>query len=109
MTLFQFVVMRLLAIGVRRVFDGGITDAEEIETQCGMTVYATIPMSPCQAGLVRTHGNRGVDGHAALRLDLFGVGDAAIEDAAHPNREQSHDDKLEERHVGQVYMCRLSQ
>lgn len=53
------VVMGLLAVGVRRVFDGGITDAEEIETQCGMTVYATIPMSPNQARLARNKESGG--------------------------------------------------
>lgn len=46
-------VMALLVVATRRLLDGGVTDADEIEAQCGMTVYATIPMSPQQARLAR--------------------------------------------------------
>ncbi len=41
----------LLAVILRRTLDGGVADAEEIEQQTGMTVYATIPFSPQQARL----------------------------------------------------------
>lgn len=54
------IIMGLLVVAIRRLFDGGVTDAEEIESQCGMTVYATIPMSPRQARLTRSK-NEGRD------------------------------------------------
>ena len=47
------VIAALLVVAMRRMLDGGVTDADEIESQCGMTVYATIPMSPQQARLTR--------------------------------------------------------
>lgn len=58
------IIMGLLVVAVRRMLDGGVADAEEIETQCGMTVYATIPMSTQQARLTRTKS----DGRDVLAL-----------------------------------------
>ncbi len=58
------IIMGLLVVAVRRMLDGGVADAEEIETQCGMTVYATIPMSTQQARLTRTKA----DGKDVLAL-----------------------------------------
>lgn len=53
------VVIALLVVAVRRMFDGGVADADEIESQCGMTVYATIPMSSQQARLSRVKSGGG--------------------------------------------------
>nr|WP_315597750.1 polysaccharide biosynthesis tyrosine autokinase [uncultured Cupriavidus sp.] len=58
------IIMGLLVVAVRRMLDGGVADAEEIETQCGMTVYATIPMSTQQARLTRAKA----DGKDVLAL-----------------------------------------
>ncbi len=42
------VLAGLLMVVVRRSLDGGLTDADEIEQQTGLTVYATIPLSQQQ-------------------------------------------------------------
>ncbi|MBO4123763.1 polysaccharide biosynthesis tyrosine autokinase [Cupriavidus gilardii] len=42
------VLAGLLMVVVRRSLDGGLTDADEIEHQTGLTVYATIPLSQQQ-------------------------------------------------------------
>ena len=43
------VLAGLLMVVVRRSLDGGLTDADEIEQQTGLTVYATIPLSQQQS------------------------------------------------------------
>lgn len=53
------IVIALLVVAIRRMLDGGVTDADEIESQCGMTVYATIPMSSQQARLSRAKSGGG--------------------------------------------------
>ena len=58
------IIMGLLVVAVRRMLDGGVADADEIEAQCGMTVYATIPMSTQQARLTRAK----TDGKDVLAL-----------------------------------------
>lgn len=42
------VIAGLLMVVVRRSLDGGLTDADEIEQQTGLTVYSTIPLSLTQ-------------------------------------------------------------
>lgn len=44
-------IAALMAVMARHVLDGGLADADEIEQQTGMTVYATIPFSNAQAHL----------------------------------------------------------
>ncbi|WP_439672249.1 Tyrosine-protein kinase [Cupriavidus necator] len=44
-------VAGLAVVILRHLLDGGVADADEIELQTGMTVYATIPFSPQQARL----------------------------------------------------------
>ncbi|RZT31846.1 polysaccharide biosynthesis tyrosine autokinase [Cupriavidus agavae] len=41
----------LMAVLLRHVLDGGLVDADEVEQQTGLTVYATIPFSSAQAQL----------------------------------------------------------
>jgi len=45
-------IAALLAVMLRHVLDGGIADADEIEQQTGLTVYATIPFSIAQSHIV---------------------------------------------------------
>jgi len=45
-------IAALLAVMLRHVLDGGLADADEIEQQTGLTVYATIPFSNAQAHIV---------------------------------------------------------
>jgi len=45
-------IAALLSVMLRHVLDGGIADADEIEQQTGLTVYATIPFSNSQAHIV---------------------------------------------------------
>lgn len=52
-------ILGLLAVAARRAMDGGLTDPDEIEDQCGITVYATIPMSWQQTRLLSTRINGG--------------------------------------------------
>lgn len=54
------IVAGLAAVVLRRVLDGGVTDADEIEQHTGMTVYATIPFSVQQARL-HSDGKSGGD------------------------------------------------
>ncbi|MGY8526762.1 polysaccharide biosynthesis tyrosine autokinase [Paracidovorax citrulli] len=42
------VLAGLLMVVLRRSLDGGLTDADEVEQQTGLTVYATIPLSQQQ-------------------------------------------------------------
>lgn len=42
------VLLGLLMVVLRRSLDGGLTDADEIEQQTGLTVYSTIPQSQLQ-------------------------------------------------------------
>ena len=42
-------IVALLVVMLRHVLDGGLADAEEVEQQTGLTVYATIPFSSAQA------------------------------------------------------------
>jgi len=44
-------IAALMTVLLRHVLDGGLADADEIEQQTGMTVYATIPFSNAQAQL----------------------------------------------------------
>lgn len=42
-------IVALMAVMLRHVLDGGLADADEVEHQTGLTVYATIPFSSAQA------------------------------------------------------------
>ena len=54
------IVAGLAAVILRRVLDGGVSDADEIEQHTGMTVYATIPFS-VQQGRLHADGTSGSD------------------------------------------------
>jgi len=47
-------IAALMTVMLRHVLDGGLTDADEIEQQTGLTVYATVPFSSAQAHLAAT-------------------------------------------------------
>ncbi|MBB3014727.1 polysaccharide biosynthesis tyrosine autokinase [Cupriavidus alkaliphilus] len=63
------VLLGLLAgtavVVLRRLFDGGVADADEIERETGMTVYATVPYSAAQS---RLRGGPDIDKLLARRM-----------------------------------------
>jgi tyrosine-protein kinase Etk/Wzc len=65
------IALALMVVILRRTLDGGLSDADEIEQQTGLTVYATIPFSAQQ-------GKSG-DRERGKLLALQQPGDPAIE------------------------------
>ena len=61
------VVAGLAVVILRRLMDGGVADADEVEQHTGMTVYATIPFSVQQA---RLHARGKGNGHDLLARQL---------------------------------------
>ncbi|MGE8365892.1 polysaccharide biosynthesis tyrosine autokinase [Cupriavidus sp.] len=72
-------LLGLLAVVVRRLLDGGVSDADEVEKSTGLTVYSTIPFSAQQARPEAARKASGKDGGRCDVLAHLEPGDPAIE------------------------------